>query len=106
MQRIHDRLLVAHHLVTRPRLRNIVAPIFQVHPVGENQVGHDTGFIDERGEADNKQVVGILQSAPHLQGIGEAKHRVGVVQQQEPGFPALDVLGGLGPVVQGCHLGS
>ena len=59
VQRVDHRLLKADHLVAGPRFGDIVSPILQVDPVGQDQVGQAAGVVEERREADYDQVVGL-----------------------------------------------
>ena len=100
-QGIDHRLLEACRLVARGGLGDIVAPVLQVHPVGEEQVGQGGGIVDEGRETDDEQVLGALDGVAQSHGCGEAVHRVGVVHQEHADVAAADAGGEALEIVDG-----
>ena len=96
MERVDHRLLEPDDFVARTRLRDVGAPVLEIHPVGQDQVRHDAGLVQEGREADDEQVAGTGDGVLQSEGGGQAVDRVRLMQQQQ--------LGGAGP--QAIDFGS
>ena len=99
-QGVDHRLLEPGGLVAGGGVGNIVAPILQVHPVGEEQIGHNAGIVDKGGEADDEQIGGAFDGVAQAEGWGEAVDRVGVVEQEHTDIAAADALRQASEIIQ------
>ena len=98
-------MLHTDYLITRPRFRNVIAPVFQENSVWKNQVGHDRRLVQERREADNKQVIPI-ERALESQGVRQSVHRVGVMHHHQSRLAAANIIDNCRPVRRTAHPGG
>ena len=98
-------MLETDDLMAGARLRDVAAPIFQGSAVGQHQVGHYRGIVEERGEADDVQASAIQRIA-EAQRTGKPMDWVNAVDQQQIRLVVADIGNRLLPLGEGSFLGG
>ncbi len=98
MQRMHGRRCHADNALRGARVGNVVEPGFQRSVIGQNQIGEDTGLIDEAAET--YDVGNLRKGLADLGAGGRSEDRIRVMEQEHFWRARLIAKKGLGQRVQ------